>query len=207
MIPQHLSLFTEHGTPPYIADAAREVMGGIDCDPASCTEANKVIRALTYFEPPQDGMLRDWDGRVFLNPPGGSLVMTKKVQARLELSDEEADELGDLWNHQAREWKTKSRAVMWWRKLTVEYLEGRAREGVFVGFNLDILQASQCDDDEWPDVLKFPMCVPHKRIPFLNGGVVGKEPTHGNVVVYLPNKPGDSRKFERVFSAIGSVAI
>lgn len=201
MIPQHLSNSVEHPTPSFIVEAAREVMGGIDLDPASCTAANEVVRALTYYALPHDGLTFDWYGRTFLNPPGGSLIMTEKI--RKTMTEEQADELKEQWAAETERWKTKSRAVVWWRKLTEEYFEERSREAIFIGFNLDILQASQ-GEEEWPDVLKFPLCIPEKRIAFN-----GKMPTHGNVIVYLPNlnRPGSSCKFEDVFEHLGSVSI
>jgi hypothetical protein len=204
MIPQHLSNSADHQTPEYIVEPSRKVLGAIDLDPASCEEANRVVRATSYFAPPHDGLTFAWDGRVFLNPPGGSLVITKKMRALL--SEEEANELAERFAAESERWKTKSRAVAWWRKLTEEWLEQRTREAIFVGFSLDILQASQ-GEEAWPDVLKFPLCVPEKRIAFNSNGEPGKMPTHGNVVVYLPDSPGDSAKFEAAFKSIGSVSL
>jgi hypothetical protein len=207
VIPQHLSESSVHCTPSRIVEPSRSVMGGIDLDPASSAEANKTVRALTYVAPPFDGLTSDWYGRVFLNPPGGNLIMTEKIRATM--TEEEADELVEQWAHERKRWKTKSRAVAWWRKLTEEYLDGRCREAIFVGFNLDILHASQGQGDVWPDVLKFPICVPLSRIRFEIEGVPGNEPTHGNVIVYLPNLnvPDSSLKFGEVFREIGSVSI
>ena len=53
---------------PYI-EAAREVMGAIDLDPASNAIAQKTVGALEWYDEKSDGLVRDWRGRVFLNPP------------------------------------------------------------------------------------------------------------------------------------------
>jgi hypothetical protein len=55
---------------PYI-EAAREVLGAIDLDPASSAQANATVRATAFFSKDDDGLARDWSGRAFLNPPYG----------------------------------------------------------------------------------------------------------------------------------------
>ena len=70
-IAQHLSKSNEWYTPEYIADPARELMGGIDLDPASCLVANETIKAKTIYDVSDDGLTKPWFGKVFSNPPGG----------------------------------------------------------------------------------------------------------------------------------------
>lgn len=64
---------SEWFTPAKYVEAARLVMGGIELDPASCLEANQIVKADRYFTAAQDGRLCEWKAKsVWLNPPGGS---------------------------------------------------------------------------------------------------------------------------------------
>ncbi len=56
-------------TPPKIIEAARNIMGSIDCDPASSERANKAVKAKIFFTAKEDGLKQKWKGNVWLNPP------------------------------------------------------------------------------------------------------------------------------------------
>lgn len=56
-------------TPTDFIEAARLLMGEIDCDPASCDLAQRVVKASRYFTKANDGLKQDWTGNVWLNPP------------------------------------------------------------------------------------------------------------------------------------------
>ena len=62
----------ERYTPEYIIELARKAMGGIDIDPASCKDANRrLVKADQYFDKEMNGLIQEWNGKVWLNPPYG----------------------------------------------------------------------------------------------------------------------------------------
>jgi hypothetical protein len=59
----------ERYTPGIYIDLAREVLGAIDLDPATCAQAQQTVRAARFFTEQGDGLQQEWYGRVWLNPP------------------------------------------------------------------------------------------------------------------------------------------
>lgn len=170
---QHSSASAEHYTPPAIADMARAAMGGIDLDPATCLEANRLVQAKAIISQDWgDGLALPWHldnqpTRVWLNPPGGALTDPAE----------------------RKRWRTKSRAVAWWRKLIEESREGRVESACFMAFSLEFLQAAQVNGEGWTSPLdwKVRLCIPSKRIRFWlwDGSAYyeGGSPTHANAVL------------------------
>jgi hypothetical protein len=67
-------------TPVKFLDAAREVLGGFDLDPASSDMAQRVVKAAHYFTEATNGLVQEWRARsVWLNPPYGRMLMARFV--------------------------------------------------------------------------------------------------------------------------------
>lgn len=73
---KHHSELARHDwhTPAEIVEAAREVLGALDLNPASCERANETVRAARFYSPKQDGLKRPWFGRLWMNPPYGRFI-------------------------------------------------------------------------------------------------------------------------------------
>ena len=122
-------------------------MGAIELDPASCAQANEVVKAETYYTKEQDGYAQEWSGRVWMNPPYGR-------------------EAG------------KSNQGRWTKKLIESYEAGDVQEAVFL-VNASTAQA-------WFGAFwDYAICFVEKRIRFYSAHSKTRNPTHGNVLVYL----------------------
>ena len=62
-------------TPARYIHSAREVMGSIDLDPASNFDVNnRTINATKFYSIEDDGLIQNWFGNVWINPPYGGLA-------------------------------------------------------------------------------------------------------------------------------------
>jgi DNA N-6-adenine-methyltransferase (Dam) len=79
-------------TPSQYIEAAREVMGGIDLDPASCKKANRTVRAETFYSLDDNGLEQEWIGRIWLNPPYGIFGPPFVDRALIMFADKKIDQ-------------------------------------------------------------------------------------------------------------------
>lgn len=79
----HSSESNEWYTPEELIEDVRDFYGGtIDLDPASCEEANKVVKATTFYTIEDDGLSQTWFGRVWNNAPYGKDEKNESNQAK-----------------------------------------------------------------------------------------------------------------------------
>ncbi len=71
-------------TPPKFVERAREAMGGIDLDPASCEVAQSNVKAKKFYSIDDDGLSKKWNGRVWMNPPYSKDLCSRFIGALLE---------------------------------------------------------------------------------------------------------------------------
>lgn len=186
---RHSSESAEHYSPRKLVEAAREVLGVIQLDPASCLIANKTVRALTFFDYHADGFSRVWHGNVFCNPPGGK--------------DEGGSRQKAWWYKLAEEWTTRRVNAAIFVGFSLEILQTTQVKAPAT----------------LPPPLHFPFCVPQVRVkyshPVAPDGVqsslrgieqeteVGESPPHASVIVYLPPREETKTRvlhFHEVFS-------
>lgn len=75
--------------PPESIELARQVMGGLDLDPASDEIAQQWVQAANYYTLTQNGLSHPWFGRVWLHPPapGKPGKWIKKAIAEYEVGN------------------------------------------------------------------------------------------------------------------------
>lgn len=66
-------------TPERYIEAARKVLGAIDCDPASNDFAQKTVKAKTFYTIDDSGLDANWFGAVWMNPPYGKGLVDKFI--------------------------------------------------------------------------------------------------------------------------------
>lgn len=74
------------GTPQWVLDLARGVMGGINLDP--CTQSSNPTKATRFYTQADDGLIQDWCGTVWMNPPYSTPLPWLKKLVESYQSDE-----------------------------------------------------------------------------------------------------------------------
>lgn len=183
--PRHSSSKENWGTPPWITAAVRIALGGIDLDPASSAEANKVVQARQYFTKGDDGLTRIWrlnsqephGVNVFLNPPGGKTD------------------------------NGKSKVKLWWQKMMVQREGPYFAHGLFLSFSIEACQVTQLDCEY--SLLDFPTCFFKRRVDYIDPitGKAVKGNTHSSCITYVPGSLNETHRFWETFENFGKVTL
>lgn len=195
---------TEIYTPDEILARAREVLGSINLDPASCAAANERVGANNFFTAPsyqvrndvnvetrhydiQDNGLRYmWYGTVWMNPPFGSPEQPCTQGCKKKICEK-------------RGWHTGTRLPGvgdWIDKLVAEYKDGRTKEALCINF-------ASTSERWFVPLHSFWQCFPDGRTNYvLPNGEKYKGVTKGSVITYLGPNPA---KFVVVFESLGAI--
>lgn len=194
----HSSQSVEWFTPPEIVEPCREVLGGIELDPASCPIANLIVKADRFYTEKEDGLVSPWDGKFFCNPPYGKGTRkwpTRAIHQYVEGVTPEGILL--MYATPDREWFQQ----LWAHPIC--FLKRRVR------FYETIQQWTDRFIRNW--VKKYGTVPHHDDMPdppvhsLADGKLVqGPQPTHGNVLIYLGP---DWRKFDKRFAGFGHIAL
>lgn len=143
-------------TPSKYIEAARQVMGSIDLDPASCELANQTVKATRYYTQEENGLSKPWYGNVWLNPPYGRNTTVNGV------------------------WKGggKSLVALWIDRLIEVYQSDWIDQAIM------LVQADT--DAAWFQPLwEYIICFPHKQIYFHVPRGENNKQIFGSIFVYL----------------------
>lgn len=210
---KHLPLVQDSGNQEYYTDIdiialVREVLGGIDLDPASSEIANRTVNANRIYTREDNGLSLPWRGKVWLNHPFGK----GELACSRYTSDGKNHRKGDF-NCKKRICNDESYKYFrghhinedipgnldWIRYLEEQFNAGNVTEAINIAF-ADL-------SSEWGRTLTGGVhCIPDKRVNFWvmgeKGLVKNKGVTKGVIIRYWGSNPD---KFYAVFSKIGRV--
>lgn len=189
-------------TPMNIIEAAKELFGGeIDLDPATSNEANlRIMARRGYMEPgytevpidpihdniwePRfyreyrelDGITKDWEGNVWLNPPFGSGEKACKL-------NKDGNFVCFKKKCQNRDWHLVGDLpgmIDWVKRMEQAYLSHEIKQGLMLTF--------ASESTEWGRILRnYPRWKPDTRINYIDGatGKPAKGVTKESMVTYF----------------------
>lgn len=180
------SATAEWYSPTDIIEPARLVFGGFDLDPASCEEANKLVRATKFFTTNDDGKRQRYD----INGVPSCLWWNPPSQRGNKLKCIPEESIGDWWVHLGREW-----------------IAGRARAAACVFFNISSVQvclrASRLASTPAPQ-----WCTrvePASRIKYYSPGAKSNSPPHASAILLLSDEPALHAAWTKAYVHLGEI--
>lgn len=177
----------DYGTPTVWVEGAREVMGGIDLDPASSPAFNRIVQAraiLTIADNALDPQRR-WFGNLWVNPPYNPAVKGKPEVSFLH--------------------------VKFIQKLIAQYTNGNVAQACLL-VNAETGMPWFKPLWQYAVCLAYERIKFYQVFDGLEGpdsvAVTQTQPTHNNALVYLPpllDRFDHLNRFEEVFAPLGRV--
>ena len=188
MIAQHSSVSQLWYSPVDFVNAAREVLGPIDLDPASDAFGNDIIQAKRFITKEDDGATAQWvqagEGPVsiWMNPPG--VIPRRKPNPFLP--------------------ENRPLPKLFWNRLLALREAGDLRHAIVAVFSLEQLRMSQ----KWSaPMLHFPLCLPVSRVKWNPpSGFRARNPTQSAAFVYVPGTENKTEEFRAAFRRFGFVS-
>ncbi len=179
----------EVGTPQFILEAARQVLGSFDLDPASNPEFNKKVGAKRIFTIEDDGLKQKWIGRVWMNHPFGQAEQPcekDRSKCKKKICERRGYHIDEFRPGNAH----------WINKLISEYQQCNVTEALCITF-------ASTSEAWFRPLFKFPKCflIPRTNYYLLDGRPYTGA-TKGSVVTYLGNQPS---KFTKIFADLGEI--
>lgn len=109
---------------------------------------------------------------------------------------------GTIWlNPPGGKVGNRSLMQLFWQRLMEHRDAGQLKHAIFMAFSLEAAQTTQRDGQG--GILRFPFCVPARRLIFDSRAGPGKAPSHSNAIVYVPGSIDKTQDFFRVFRPVG----
>ena len=144
-------------TPHEVLERVRSAMGSIGLDPCGSLQSNELVEARCYIT--QDSIDQDWEvhTNAFCNPPSGKYTGTHP------------------------DYKGLSNPQAFFKKLNRVFDDRQIDQYIFLGYSIEQLQTLQTKTEIPKDCL---ICIPAKRIRFVDQSGNRNSPTHGNCIIY-----------------------
>ncbi|WP_136487848.1 hypothetical protein [Vibrio sp. H11] len=180
----------EYYTDKLWVDAAREVMGGIELDPASSLTANLIVMADRFYDEATNGLAQSWKAKsLWMNHPfhrGEKPCPTDRSKCAKKTCKTRGHHIDQAIPGN----------MDWINKLIDEYENGHVEQAICITFG--------STSEAWfRKLLAYPQCFPNGRIQYYKpDGTLARGVTKGSVLTYLgPNVA----MFDEVFSRYGTV--